>query len=161
MIWIIVISVINILIIYSIFKEFYIKNNRGNLVICAFNKKIYYIISVIALIISIISLITDTIIYLKGIHFITLTYIFAKHTFSIPFCILMIIQSKKGLGITEKGISFRTGFYKWDKIKSYEWSSSNIVVFKTYGLFNLSYVELKFDTIQKQKVENLLQRYIN
>jgi len=85
------------------------------------------------------------------------------HVFWVEFSILYIIDSIKVSQIREKGLYFPLRFYKWDKIKGYEWISPNIIVFKVETFFNKEkkcklIVRVKED--EKLKLNQILENLI-
>ncbi|NRT73193.1 DUF5673 domain-containing protein [Clostridium beijerinckii] len=81
--------------------------------------------------------------------------------FWIEFSISNIIKSLRSSEIRENGIYKSGDFYKWSKIKSYNWTTSNTIEFKVSSFFK-SNSSLKFTINEeyKAKVEEVIQRNI-
>ncbi|MCI1586234.1 DUF5673 domain-containing protein [Clostridium beijerinckii] len=79
----------------------------------------------------------------------------------IEISISNIIPSLRSLGIRENGVYKSGYFYKWSKIKSYNWTSPNTIEFKvsTFLKINSSF-EFTIDEETKPKVDEVIQRNI-
>ncbi len=81
--------------------------------------------------------------------------------FGIEISISNIIRSLRSLEIRENGIYKSGYFYKWDKIKSYNWTSPNTIEFKISTFFKVnSRFEFTIDEETKPKVDEVIQRNI-
>ena len=81
--------------------------------------------------------------------------------FWIEFSISNIIKSLRSSEIRENGIYKSGYFYKWSKIKSYNWTTPNTIEFKVRSFFK-SNSSLKFTINEeyKAKVEEVIQKNI-
>lgn len=81
--------------------------------------------------------------------------------FWIEFSISNIIKALKSSGIRENGIYISGDFYKWPKVKSYNWIETNIIEFKVKTFFKSnSSLELTINEEVKADVEEVIQRNI-
>ncbi len=81
--------------------------------------------------------------------------------FWIEFSISNIIKALKSSGIRENGIYISGDFYKWPKVKSYNWIAPNIIEFKVKAFFKSnSSLELTINEEVKAEVEEVIQRNI-
>lgn len=81
--------------------------------------------------------------------------------FWIEFSISNVIKSLKSSGIRENGIYISGDFYKWPKVKSYNWIAPNIIEFKVKAFFKInSSLELKINEEVKAEVKEVIQRNI-
>jgi len=80
----------------------------------------------------------------------------------IELSILGIVDSYIGPGIRENGLYIDRRFYKWARVQSYTWTSSNTIQFKIKTLFNAN---KSFDIIIKEdlksKVDEAVQNHIH
>ncbi|GAA0076997.1 hypothetical protein UT300005_13750 [Clostridium sp. CTA-5] len=81
--------------------------------------------------------------------------------FWIEFSISNIIKSLKGSEIRENGI-YRSGyFYKWSKIKTYNWISSNTIQFKANAFLKTNQnIEMTIKEEFKLIVDEVIQKNI-
>lgn len=84
-----------------------------------------------------------------------------QHIFWIEICILNIIGTMRFSQITEKGIYYYLHFFKWSKVQSYTWVSSNIIQFKV-SLFHKINWKIRFtiEEDKKFKMEEVLKGHI-
>ncbi|WP_242958808.1 DUF5673 domain-containing protein [Clostridium beijerinckii] len=81
--------------------------------------------------------------------------------FWIEFSISNIIKALKSSGIRENGIYISGDFYKWPKVKSYNWIAPNKIEFKVKTFFKSnSNLELTINEEVKAEVEEVIQRNI-
>jgi thiosulfate dehydrogenase (quinone) large subunit len=85
-----------------------------------------------------------------------------QHILWIEISILNIIGAMRYSEIRENGIYNYFYFYRWDKIKSYNWISSDTLQFNA-TLFKKINLKFKFTIIEKKdklKIDEILKRYI-
>ncbi len=81
--------------------------------------------------------------------------------FWIEFSISNIIKSLRSLEIRENGIYKSGYFYKWSKIRSYNWTTPNTIEFKVSSFLKInSSIEFTINEEYKAKVEEVIQRNI-
>lgn len=81
--------------------------------------------------------------------------------FWIEFSVSNIIKSLRSSEIRENGIYILGDFYKWSKVKSYNWISPNIIEFKVKAFFKSnSSLELTINEEVKGEVEEVIQKNI-
>ncbi|OVE66929.1 hypothetical protein CCS79_16745 [Clostridium diolis] len=81
--------------------------------------------------------------------------------FWIEFSVSNIIKALKSSGIRENGIYISGDFYKWPKVKSYNWIAPNIIEFKVKAFFKSnSSLELTINEEVKGEVEEVIQKNI-
>lgn len=83
------------------------------------------------------------------------------NVFWIEFSISNIIRAVRSSEIRENGIYKSGYFYKWSKINSYQWASSDTIEFKVNTLFkNNSVIKFAINEDDKLKVDEAIQRKI-
>ncbi|GEP64830.1 hypothetical protein CBE01nite_25980 [Clostridium beijerinckii] len=81
--------------------------------------------------------------------------------FWIEFSISNIIKSLRSLEIRENGIYKSGYFYKWSKIRSYNWTTPNTIEFKVSSFLKInSSIEFTINEEYKAKVEEVIQKSI-
>nr|WP_275299001.1 DUF5673 domain-containing protein [Clostridium sp. YIM B02500] len=81
--------------------------------------------------------------------------------FWIEFSISNIIKSLRSSEIRENGIYKSGYFYKWSKIRSYNWTTPNTIEFKVSSFLKInSSLEFTINEEYKAKVEEVIQKNI-
>ncbi|MCY6485873.1 DUF5673 domain-containing protein [Clostridium aestuarii] len=156
--WTIALYILIIVEFYFVLKELNIGNYRGKFILKINSERNISIFWTVLLVLwsvfmffRIISYISYKQIYLKDIK---------VNIFWIGFSLQRIITDRNYSQIRENGISVSSGFYKWNRFKSYQWISSNTIQFKVEGIFKSFDEEIELKNQDKEKIDEILQKHM-